>query len=474
MAALMLLRSIAFSWLLLLLAPAPTNLELNCSPGSNHYSTAPFECEAAIDFPLIRVYDTIAPSVHMLGPDSFCADPTVNCGSLLDITFTVEDSCFNAFSELVDTPLVRVFMDLENNGTIDYELLDTALVKTDSNYIVHQSVSAGDHRLEILVEDECGNAVAYDFEFSAGVDCMEPPVPQCKAGMAVEMYFVDLDGDGETDTLGVLLYPEDLLQNQGGDEDECNESSLTYSINYYDVEPDIEDEYIFFSCDDLFFGTTEVLGVSSWDAQGNSNSCLTYVLITDNIGYCGNIEYSGIYGSVFREDFSHISGISASLFYETGVDTLATANVDSSYQFNQLPPGYDYEVVLSYNEYALNGVSTFDIILISQHILGVNPLNSPYKRIAADVNGSGSITTLDLIAIRKLILGINTVFPNNTPSWKFIDASYVFEDLANPFEEDLPTSSIIVDSPLWGGVHDVNFVAIKMGDVNLDAEVELE
>ena len=33
------------------------------------------------------------------------------------------------------------------------------------------------------------------------------------------------------------------------------------------------------------------------------------------------------------------------------------------------------------------------------------PLDSPYKRIAADANRTGSITTLDMIQIQQLILG---------------------------------------------------------------------
>jgi hypothetical protein len=56
----------------------------------------------------------------------------------------------------------------------------------------------------------------------------------------------------------------------------------------------------------------------------------------------------------------------------------------------------------------LNGVSTFDLVLINKHILGLEPLNSPYKMIAADANNSRSITTFDIVELRKLILGIYT------------------------------------------------------------------
>ena len=134
---------------------------------------------------------------------------------------------------------------------------------------------------------------------------------------------------------------------------------------------------------------------------------------------------------------------------------------------------YDYTVQPKYNEGLLNGVSTFDMVLIGQHILGVAPLSSPYRLIAADVNGSGTITTLDLITMRKLILGHIQEFSQDVESWHFVDADYIFPNPANPWQENYPTSIDINDLPS-GGVGDIDFVAIKMGDINLDADTELE
>ena len=85
----------------------------------------------------------------------------------------------------------------------------------------------------------------------------------------------------------------------------------------------------------------------------------------------------------------------------------------------------------------LNGVSTYDLVLISKHILGLAPLNSPYKMIAADANKNNSITTTDIVEFRKLILGIYNELPNNT-SWRFVDAEYAFPNPANPFQTYVP------------------------------------
>ncbi|HKK77733.1 MAG TPA: T9SS type A sorting domain-containing protein, partial [Saprospiraceae bacterium] len=109
-----------------------------------------------------------------------------------------------------------------------------------------------------------------------------------------------------------------------------------------------------------------------------------------------------------------------------------------------------------------NGVSTFDLVLISKHILGVQPLNSPYQQIAADINKSGTVTTLDLIQLRKLILNIDSEFSNNT-SWRFVDGDYTFSDPDNPLAESFPE---VKNFNNLEGEEVADFMAIKVGDVN--------
>lgn len=111
----------------------------------------------------------------------------------------------------------------------------------------------------------------------------------------------------------------------------------------------------------------------------------------------------------------------------------------------------------------LNGVSTFDLVLINKHILGLEYLNSPYKMIAADANSSRSITTFDIVELRKLILGIYTELPANT-SWRFVDAEYVFPDPDNPFQTIFP-ETVTLDMSVSSN-QEANLVAVKVGDVN--------
>ena len=107
-----------------------------------------------------------------------------------------------------------------------------------------------------------------------------------------------------------------------------------------------------------------------------------------------------------------------------------------------------------------DGVTTLDISLVRRHILNSSLLDSPYKVLAADVDGSGSVSTLDLSFMRRLVLGTTNRFPIGL--WRFAPADASFADILHPFT--VPTSRTYpsVSSDLAGQ----DFVAVKLGDVN--------
>jgi hypothetical protein len=108
---------------------------------------------------------------------------------------------------------------------------------------------------------------------------------------------------------------------------------------------------------------------------------------------------------------------------------------------------------------------------MSKHILALNPLNSPYKLIAADVNNSGSITTLDMIILRQAILLQRDDFGSNNTSWRFVPAEYNFPQANNPWATAFPEVLNIND---FAGSANEDFVAIKVGDVNNSAVVDVQ
>jgi len=114
-----------------------------------------------------------------------------------------------------------------------------------------------------------------------------------------------------------------------------------------------------------------------------------------------------------------------------------------------------------------NGVTALDISYIQNHILGKSLLNSPYKIIAADVNGDGKVSALDIAYIKRFILKMDTTFINVKTGakrlWTFVDSNYVFPTkLPNPFS--------IKDSNSYTGLTtnstNQTFIGCKLGDVD--------
>jgi len=136
------------------------------------------------------------------------------------------------------------------------------------------------------------------------------------------------------------------------------------------------------------------------------------------------------------------------------------------FEFKNLPATTNYTVYPEKNDNPLNGVSTFDLLIIRKHILNTENLDTPYKMIAADINRSGTVTTFDLVELRKLILGIYDAFPQNT-SWRFVAKNFEFEDNLNPFIAPFPEA--LTAQSTTEDMVDADFIAVKIGDLDYSA-----
>ena len=123
----------------------------------------------------------------------------------------------------------------------------------------------------------------------------------------------------------------------------------------------------------------------------------------------------------------------------------------------------------------LQGVSTYDLVLIAKHILGIQTLASGYSIIAADANESNSVTTFDIVELRKLILGIYDRLPVPDQPWRYIP-EFIPEDYssafnANPFQVPAGGGAQYLTQG-WGftltDAYDdkKGFDGVKIGDVN--------
>lgn len=176
---------------------------------------------------------------------------------------------------------------------------------------------------------------------------------------------------------------------------------------------------------------------------------------------------ASVSGKIMDIEGNFIPGVNVQLLDQNGVVVATAANV-SSYSFSELPVGQDYTLQLSKAGSTLNGLSTFDVVLMHKHILGTGELTNPYQILAGDVNGSHSISIADIVEMRLLILGVIQGFRNGR-NWGFLPASYSFQNPANPFAE---LGNIFHTFTLQEDIVDLNYFAIKYGDLNGTVVVE--
>jgi O-glycosyl hydrolase len=154
-----------------------------------------------------------------------------------------------------------------------------------------------------------------------------------------------------------------------------------------------------------------------------------------------------------------VSGVALNLTGDTNVSGATIA--DGTYGLSNLPVGGTYCVTPSKTDDSapVYGVTVADLAMVQARILGKLPLG-PYQLLAADVNNSGNVTVADLALIQAMILGRRNNFPAGM--WRFVPADYVFPDPLNPWRA--PGQAWYTNQ--MTDVTNVDFVAIKLGDVN--------
>ena len=188
-------------------------------------------------------------------------------------------------------------------------------------------------------------------------------------------------------------------------------------------------------------------------------------LAMDHDSICpATVPMASISGIIQNENGGNVEGVTLEIIdienQEVAGDDLT--NDIGDYLVEDLNTCMHFQVIPEKDYNYANGLSTFDLVLITKHILQSSLLDSPYKIIAADANNSGSVSTTDLIDLRKVILTLQDTFTSNT-SWRFVPNDYVFIDPLNPLLEDFPEA---LDLNYFSEDTQIDFVGIKVGDVN--------
>lgn len=197
------------------------------------------------------------------------------------------------------------------------------------------------------------------------------------------------------------------------------------------------------------------------DGDGNTAFCYTTVIVQDNLQNCNTGQ-----GLVEVCCFNDAFGVEEVVYEITAEDASGApinvlefaSNGCSNFDY---PLGSNGTITPTKDDNPLNGVNTYDWVLIKKHILGIEPFTSPYQWIAADINGDRVIDSQDSVDHYRMLLGIYTEFPNNT-SWRFIPEDYQFPS-PNPLSEPFPET---VEFTNLQQAINVVFVAVKVGDVD--------
>lgn len=287
----------------------------------------------------------------------------------------------------------------------------------------------GIHSITFTASDGCGNSVQKLLKIT--VEDQVPPVIACLNGLSV-----NLPSGGE-----IVLSPAFFVANTS---DNCTpNANLTYQIT-----PQV------FNCQQL--GQQQVtLSVS--DAAGNMGQCQTYILIQDNQEFC-TVRHV-LEGNIRTPAGEAVQGVRVS----DGQGHVAVTDAMGHYRFEDVLAGKDYTLRPELDTDWLEGVDAWDLVLISRHILSLEPLSTPEKLIAADANQSGTITTFDIVQLRKVLLGTLQGVPEGT-SWRFVPTDYIFTNVDNPF---IPMFPETIELPaLSADYFGLDFKGIKCGSLD--------
>lgn len=370
---------------------------------------------------------------------------------------------------VIQTTLDNIVAPVENNceqavvtmeSVIATDCHPSVTITNDSPYATNGGANAsgtyplGTTVVTFTASDNCGNTSTTSVEVT--VEDQTGPGPICITGISVELMNVD---GVPTATVPVSAFDAGVVDN-------CTpEAAILKTIRVGQGDGTVPlDTEVQVSCD---MEGIQVVEYWATDAVGNSDYCVTYVDIQDNMNLCETqtTSLSMIAGGISNEMGEMIEGVYVQVVDNEELNVMT--DVNGHFEFADVPSGETYAIEASLNDNITNGISTFDIILMQKHILGEAYLNSPYKMIAADINRSGSISTFDVVKLRRIILGLDTEMPSGNTSWRFIDADYEFMDPTNPFDEEF--EELVNLSDLQGDEMYADFIAVKVGDVNNSA-----
>ncbi len=426
------------------------------------------------------MYDDVKPDVTITADSTvICSFDNLSCDENVQLTINARDLCVGVTQgeELPQrdydaVEIVNIRIQGPENRIVDGNNPDITHPDDSTWSYTFNNLPFGNYKATVRVTDGCGNFNEASFDFEVK-DC-KAPAPICLNGLTIALMptepGTDADGDGDEDRAAMAIWASDFIASKiydctgtGAETDDLGRKLVDryYIARYNEFDPNDPQTGLVLTCDDA--GKTIFVDIIAMDGMGNWDICQTYINVQDG-DKCVQAASAAIAGVITTDQGVEIEQVDVQL---SGYQfMLYQTDTEGSYRFSGLEQGHDYSVYPQLDRNYLNGVSTYDLVLMQKHIIGLAPLNTPYKLIAADVNNSRSITTLDMIELRKLILNIDLAY-NNNASWRFVDSRYRFHDPSRPWRESYP--EVININDLVDNVNQANFIGVKIGDISGNA-----
>ncbi len=211
-------------------------------------------------------------------------------------------------------------------------------------------------------------------------------------------------------------------------------------------------------------GTTDITDCGNWEEGLVPTNSST--VIVPSFANPAPVFPNGIAGRVIATTttagtYKNVYNTVMNLTGTTPINSTSTG--DYSYT-NLVPKSYTIKPTKLNDLNKSSGINGLDLFALQNHLLNKTLLNTPYKIIAADVDGSKSVGGLDLFYLKKFLLAAITTFPNNR-LWAFVDSAYQFPNSANPFPFK---DSIVVTPDISNIKSNQTFIGVKLGDLTLD------